>query len=145
MGRVMCSSAARWAALVAVAWLVVVPSALGFEQVPGSPFATSYVPAGIAFSPGGHLLATAGYSDVSVFSVNPRTGALSPLAGSPFSTPSGVMGGCLQSGWWPARDREHQRGQRVGVLDRSGDLLCSRVSREVAGGQRAPERQRQAR
>jgi 6-phosphogluconolactonase len=71
-------------ALVVVAWLVFVASAVGFEQVPGSPFATSDGPAGIAFSPGGRLLATANYSDVSVFSVNLRSGALSGVPGSPF-------------------------------------------------------------
>jgi 6-phosphogluconolactonase len=69
---------------MAVAWLVFVPSALGVEQVPGSPFATTNGPTGIAFSPSGRLLATANYSDVSVFSVNPRSGALSGVPGSPF-------------------------------------------------------------
>ena len=71
-------------ALVAVAWLVFVPSALGFEQVPGSPFATNDPPIGIAFSAGGGLLATANYSGVSVFSVDRRSGALSRVPGSPF-------------------------------------------------------------
>ena len=71
-------------ALVAVAWLVFVPSALGFEQVPGSPFATNDPPIGIAFSSGGGLLATANSFGVSVFSVNPSTGALSAVTGSPF-------------------------------------------------------------
>jgi 6-phosphogluconolactonase len=71
-------------ALVVVAWLVFVPPAVGFEQVAGSPFATSDGPVGIAFGPGGRLLATANYSDVSVFSVNRRTGALSRVQGSPF-------------------------------------------------------------
>jgi 6-phosphogluconolactonase len=71
-------------ALVAMAWLVFVPSALGFQQVPGSPFATNDSPIGIAFSAGGGLLATANYSGVSVFSVNRRSGALSGVPGSPF-------------------------------------------------------------
>jgi 6-phosphogluconolactonase (cycloisomerase 2 family) len=71
-------------ALVVVAWLVFVPPAVGFEQVAGSPFATSDGPVGIAFSAGGRLLATANYSDVSVFSVNRRSGALSGVPGSPF-------------------------------------------------------------
>ena len=71
-------------ALVAVAWLVLVPSALGFEQVRGSPFATNDPPIGIAFSADGRLLATANYSDVSVFSVNRLSGALSGVPGSPF-------------------------------------------------------------
>jgi 6-phosphogluconolactonase (cycloisomerase 2 family) len=87
-----------WLALVVVAWFVLVPSALGFAQVPGSPFATGLgaappeqTTASVAFSPGGGLLATANLfaGTVSVFSVNPRTGALSAVAGSPFSTGSG--------------------------------------------------------
>jgi len=65
--------------------LVFVPSALGFAQVPGSPFATGGDAGALAFSPGRGLLATTGYDgDVSVFTVNPSTGALSAVAGSPF-------------------------------------------------------------
>ena len=74
-----------WSALVLAAWLVFVSSALGFAQVPGSPFATGGDAGALAFSPGGGLLATTGYDgDVSVFTVNPSTGALAAVAGSPF-------------------------------------------------------------
>ncbi len=74
-----------WSALVLGAWLVFVPSAFGFAQVPGSPFATGGDAGALAFSPGGGLLATTGYDGaVSVFTVNPSTGALSAVAGSPF-------------------------------------------------------------
>lgn len=61
-------------------------AAPAFTPVPGSPFATSGSPEAVAFSPTGHLVATAdGMSGlVSVFSVTPG-GSLSPAAGSPLS------------------------------------------------------------
>src|SRR5436305_1440807 len=77
-----------WSALVLGAWLVFVASAVGFAQVPGSPFATGVDAGALAFSPGGGLIAATnvGASSVSVFAVDPSTGALSAVAGSPFST-----------------------------------------------------------
>lgn len=66
-------------------------SALGFGQVPGSPFAIGSAPSSVAFSPDGGPLATANYvptGSVSVFSVNQMTGALSAVPGSPFATGS---------------------------------------------------------
>ena len=83
------------------------PSVGMLTRVVGSPFrdpraelsAGSGV-ASVAFSPDGRLLAAGNTNgsgsrpvhSVSVFSVNPSTGALSPIAGSPFSIPSGVWG-----------------------------------------------------
>jgi hypothetical protein len=67
--------------------LFAVSTALGFSQVPGSPFPASF-PTWVAFSPGGGLLAVTSdvYGNVSVFSVNQSTGALSQVSGSPFTT-----------------------------------------------------------
>jgi 6-phosphogluconolactonase len=62
------------------------------SPVAGSPFATGSGPAtnpyAVAFSPSGGLLATANRNgdSVSLFSVNQTSGALTPLAGSPFAT-----------------------------------------------------------
>jgi 6-phosphogluconolactonase len=59
--------------------------------VSGSPFAAGEARySSVAFSPGGGLLAAAtdnlNTGEVSVFSVNPTTGALTPVSGSPFAT-----------------------------------------------------------
>jgi len=61
---------------VVVTWLLFVPGALGFSQIPGSPFATGSNPSSVAFSPSGGLLATANQasSNVSVFSIVPAPG-----------------------------------------------------------------------
>jgi 6-phosphogluconolactonase (cycloisomerase 2 family) len=94
------------AGTLSVFW--VTPSIGTLTPVMGSPFrdpraglrAGSGV-ASVAFSPDGRLLAAGNTTEVygsrpvhsvSVFSVNPTTGALSPVAGSPFSTPLGVWG-----------------------------------------------------
>jgi 6-phosphogluconolactonase (cycloisomerase 2 family) len=74
-----------------------------FSQVQGSPFATGGAgPVALAFSPGGKVLATANQTDntVSVFSVNPSTGALTPVAGSPF--PIGTTHGPLSVAFSPS-------------------------------------------
>jgi hypothetical protein len=84
------------------------PSVGTLTRVVGAPFrdpraglGTGSGVASVAFSPDGRLLAAGNTTEVygsrpvhsvSVFSVNPSTGALSPIAGSPFSTPSGVWG-----------------------------------------------------
>ena len=86
----LCGGAGRLAgALVLAAAVcgVAAPAALGIEQVAGSPFAAGTSPASVAFSPGGGYLATANLDseNVSVFSVNQSTGALSQVAGSPFA------------------------------------------------------------
>jgi 6-phosphogluconolactonase (cycloisomerase 2 family) len=63
------------------------PSALGFSQVPGSPFADKGIdPSSSPFSPSGGLLATGnpGDNNVSIFSVNQTTGELKEVSGSPF-------------------------------------------------------------
>ena len=64
------------------------PPAGAFVEVSGSPFAAGSEPLSVAFGLGGRLLATAnGLGDnVSVFSVNQRTGVLSMVPGSPFAT-----------------------------------------------------------
>jgi WD40 repeat protein len=68
-------------------------SALAFSEVPGSPFASDpdSLPISVAFSSDGGLIATGNNatSNVSVFSVNQVTGALSEVTGSPF--PSGAV------------------------------------------------------
>ena len=82
--------------LVMVAFFAVAQSALGFGQVPGSPFQAGTEPSSVAFSPAGRLLAVANsrryrglaYS-LSVFSVDQRTGALTQVPGSPFPAGSG--------------------------------------------------------
>jgi len=78
-------------AVVCVAAGLFVPSsalaAPAFTQVTGSPFATGRSPASVAFSPSGGLLAANQPDEsVSVFSVNPSTGALTQVTGSPFAT-----------------------------------------------------------
>ena len=63
------------------------PSALGFAQVPGSPFADKGLePSSSPISPSGGLLATgnAAGDSVSIFSVNQTTGELKEVSGSPF-------------------------------------------------------------
>jgi 6-phosphogluconolactonase len=73
----------------------------GLTQVPGSPFAAGGDSSGLAFSPSGSLLATPICAEVvshgacsqfgvSVFSVNPSTGSLSQVPGSPFATAPGA-------------------------------------------------------
>jgi 6-phosphogluconolactonase len=74
-----------------------------FTQVQGSPFASGgAAPVAVAFSPGGGFLATANQTDntVSMFSVNPSTGALTPVAGSPF--PIGTTHGPLSVAFSPS-------------------------------------------
>lgn len=74
--------------LLACLWA---PPALGFGPVPGSPFATASSPYTATFLNGGTRLAT--YNDnpsnqvetVSTFTVDASTGALTQVAGSPFS------------------------------------------------------------
>jgi len=65
--------------------LTVVAAALGFGQVPGSPFATEEHAESVGSSANGALLALANRSKdtVSVFSVNQSTGALTQVGGSP--------------------------------------------------------------
>ncbi len=77
---------------VAVLALANAAGALGFGQVPGSPFfAVGLAPVSLAFSPSGGLLATANFDDsddatgVSVFSVG-ADGSLTQVTGSPFNT-----------------------------------------------------------
>jgi 6-phosphogluconolactonase (cycloisomerase 2 family) len=73
------------------------PSTGAFTSAAGSPFSnpagfsTQVPPTGsVAFSPNGSFLATADpdRSSISVWSVNPSTGVLSAVTGSPFSAPS---------------------------------------------------------
>ena len=82
--------------LAIVACCAFTQSAVGFVQVPGSPFPAGQGPFSLAFSPSGRLLAVANrgryrglaYS-LSVFSVDQRTGALTQVPGSPFRAGSG--------------------------------------------------------
>ena len=82
--------------LAIVACCAFTQSAVGFVQVPGSPFPAGRGPFSLAFSPSGRLLAVANrgryrglaYS-LSVFSVDQRTGALTQVPGSPFRAGSG--------------------------------------------------------
>ena len=63
------------------------PEAVGFRQVPGSPFQTNSTPTSVAFSPSGRLLAIADRSydpGLEMLSVNPATGALAEAPGSPY-------------------------------------------------------------
>lgn len=89
-------------ALALVACSAPVSSALGFGQVPGSPFGTQPNSPSIAFSPNGGLIAVANHTNgsttttgstgsVSVFSVNEMTGSLSGVPGSPFANPAGAV------------------------------------------------------
>jgi 6-phosphogluconolactonase (cycloisomerase 2 family) len=65
-------------------------------QVPGSPFATNFVPTAVVVDPQGKFVyvANAGSGDLSVFSMDTTTGSLSSVAGSPFvtgqQTPTGL-------------------------------------------------------
>jgi sugar lactone lactonase YvrE len=65
------------------------PAGADITQVPGSPFSNAQGGPPV-FSPAGGLLAevagTAGSPAVATFSVNEATGALTPVAGSPFTT-----------------------------------------------------------
>jgi 6-phosphogluconolactonase len=66
--------------------------------VAGSPFVTGTYPLGIAIDPAGKVLYTANNGDgtISAFNINPNTGALAELSGSPFS--AGKGGGGLARG-----------------------------------------------
>jgi 6-phosphogluconolactonase len=73
-------------------WGLGAASALGFAQVPGSPFADKGSdPSSSPFSPSGELLATGnpGADNVSIFSVNQTTGDLKEVTGSPFNAGTG--------------------------------------------------------
>ncbi len=82
--------------IVAVDVAPALASSPPFVQVSGSPFSTGSGsnPYTVAFSPSGSLLAVANYvasGTVSVFSVDSATGALSQVAGSPFSAGADTM------------------------------------------------------
>lgn len=82
--------------VVLLACAALAQSALGFVQVPGSPFGGGRGPFSLAFSPNGSLLAVANrrryrgmaYS-LSVYSVNRKTGQLSQVPSSPVRAGSG--------------------------------------------------------
>lgn len=80
------------AAVCVLAGLLSAPAALAgtFVEVPGSPVTTGGYPNQVVFSPSGRLVATDndGQSTVSVFSVDPSSGKLAPVPGSPFATHS---------------------------------------------------------
>jgi 6-phosphogluconolactonase len=69
-------------------------------QVQGSPFAAGYGPYGVAIDPTGKFAyvanngtASGHYSgNVSAFAINPRSGALTPIQGSPFAAGSNPLG-----------------------------------------------------
>lgn len=85
--RIVCRPISILAGMLA-ACCALAPSALGFHQVPGSPFAAAGEPSFVAFSPNGGLLATSNGNsgNFSEFTVNQTTGALATVSGSPFST-----------------------------------------------------------
>ena len=69
-------------------------------QVQGSPFAAGYGPYGVAIDPSGKFAYVANNGtvsghyrgNVSAFAINPRSGALTPVQGSPFAAGSNPLG-----------------------------------------------------
>lgn len=72
-------------------------------QVTGSPFATVFIPASLTVHPNGKFVYTfdatvSGASSAEGYLINPTTGALTPLLGSPFTAVTATHGQFDQSG-----------------------------------------------
>jgi 6-phosphogluconolactonase (cycloisomerase 2 family) len=65
-------------------------------EIPGSPYTVNYNPGALATDPSGHFLyvpaqANAGQINVTAFVIDPQTGALAQVPGSPFATAGGGL------------------------------------------------------
>ena len=72
------------------------PATGTLTPIAGSPFAGGSNPSGVAVDPTGKFVYVANFSNngvgsVSGFTINPATGALTPIAGSPFTTGTGPL------------------------------------------------------
>ena len=74
-----------------VAGYAIDPSTGALSPISGSPFATGSDPKNVSTDPSGRFLyvantrvGTLGYDTISGYAIDPTTGALTPLSGSPF-------------------------------------------------------------
>jgi 6-phosphogluconolactonase (cycloisomerase 2 family) len=82
------------------------------EPVPGSPFVTSSSCYALALTPNGNYLYAACNAGIAAYSIDQSTGALTPLAGSPYTVPPAQCEYCLSFAYIDAL-----------AVDRSGKFL----------------------